>query len=169
MPCLFPCGCFHACESADVMDFGKSGPCETLSWTPTRLPEDKRDTALAGLGSSVLDAVLDNRAALPGKRKAVQALKKSWGRGVSPWWGCRSGPSCKGPTLTKYTSRPLYGGGSAVCMYFVYVYMVLPLDSLFLSLGRLWVPFGFLWTALRPLWDGLRCNGGRLGLPRNMW
>ena len=48
------------------------------------------------------------------------------------------------------TSRPLYGGGSGVCVYFVYVYIVLcffgllwvPFEALFLLLGWLWVFLG---------------------------
>ena len=60
------------------------------------------------------------------------------------------------------TSRSLYGCGSGVCVYSVYVYVVL------CFVGLLWVPFGarFLWVdfgiflghswvALGPLWDAL--------------
>ena len=50
------------------------------------------------------------------------------------------------------TSRPLYGGGSGVCVHFVYVYIGLYLvvllwvsfNRLFLSLAQLWGPFGSL-------------------------
>ena len=73
------------------------------------------------------------------------------------------------------TSRPLYGGGSGVCVYFVYVHIVLrfaaflrvSFDNLFLSPGRLWVPFGFLWAALDHFvtpWVAMEPDGGRLGV-----
>ena len=62
------------------------------------------------------------------------------------------------------TSRPLYGGGSGVCVYFVYAYIA------WWFLALLWVsldyPFGFLWAALGPLCGTLGCHEGRLGLPR---
>ena len=75
------------------------------------------------------------------------------------------------------TSRPLYGGGSRVCVYFVYVYIVLwfvallwvSLELIFLPLGRLWAPFGSPWAALGPLWGALGCHGGRLGRPRAIY
>ena len=88
-------------------------------------------------------------------------------------------------------TRPLYGGGSGVCVYFVYVYIVLwfvghfgmSLELTLLYLERLWAsiwdPFGRLglprdspWShfglPLAPLgcrWDHL----GHLGLPSGAW
>ena len=55
------------------------------------------------------------------------------------------------------TSRPLYGGGSGVCVYFVYVYIVLwfvgfllvSLELVLLSLDQLWASF---WEPLGRLW-----------------
>ena len=54
------------------------------------------------------------------------------------------------------TSRPLYGGGSGVCVYSVYVYIVFALwvssGCLWSTFCRPWVdfghPFGSLWGAL---------------------
>ena len=61
------------------------------------------------------------------------------------------------------TSRPLYGGGSGVCIHFVYVYIVLwfvgflwvSSELISLSLEWLWLPFGFLGQPsdhFGPLW-----------------
>ena len=37
---------------------------------------------------------------------------------IGPWNSCN-------PQAARITSRPLYGGGSGVCVYFAYVYIVL--------------------------------------------
>ena len=65
-------------------------------------------------------------------------------------------------------SQPVYGSASAVCIYFVYMYLVLQcivllyafVNLLLLSLGWLWVPLGSLWGSFGPLWKVLACNGG---------
>ena len=71
-----------------------------------------------------------------------------------------------------YTSRPLYGGGSGLCVYFVYVSTVLcfvglpPLGALrplASFLGPTLGSTGCLWTALGPLWGAKGCHGGLLG------
>ena len=80
------------------------------------------------------------------------------------------------------TSRPLYGGGSGVCTYFVYVYIGFllcwsPLDvfgthfavlgtTLNLLLGAFvapWAPKGLSWVSLWPFWDSLGTPWDRLG------
>ena len=48
-----------------------------------------------------------------------------------------------------YTSRPLYGGGSGVCVYFVYVYIVLWFG---VSFGCLWSSFCSPWGDFGSLW-----------------
>ena len=61
------------------------------------------------------------------------------------------------------TSRPLYGGGSGVCVYFVYVYIVLwfvaLLWCLWSSFCSPWGDFGSLWLP----WDAGGSLWGTLG------
>ena len=60
--------------------------------------------------------------------------------------------------MISHTSRPLYGGGSGVCVYFVYVYIALwcvalfwmSLDPILPFLGWLWLPFGSLGMLVGP-------------------
>jgi len=65
------------------------------------------------------------------------------------------------------TSWPLYGGGSGVCVYFVFVYIVL------WFVGLLWMSLELIVLSLEWLWLPFCCPSailGRLGLPwRSPW
>ena len=63
------------------------------------------------------------------------------------------------------TSRPLYGGGSGVCVYFVYVYIVLWFGGLlWLALGPHFAPWGDFAPPFGSLWGALGSQGGLLGV-----
>ena len=63
------------------------------------------------------------------------------------------------------TSRPLYGGGSGVCVYFVYVYIVLCVVGLrWVALGPHFAPWVDFAPPFRSLWGALGSQGALLGV-----
>ena len=67
--------------------------------------------------------------------------------------------------MYKYTSRPLYGGGSGVCVYFVYVYIVLCFVGLrWVALGPHFASWGDFAPPFGSLWGALGSQGGLLGV-----
>ena len=65
----------------------------------------------------------------------------------------------------KNTSRPLYGGGSGVCVYFVYVYIVLCfVGLLWVALGPHFAPWGDFAHLFGGLWGALGYQGALLGV-----
>ena len=67
--------------------------------------------------------------------------------------------------LVLLLSRPLYGGGSGVCVYFVYVYIVLCfVGLLWVALGRHFAPWGDFAPPFGSLWGALGSQGALLGV-----
>ena len=63
------------------------------------------------------------------------------------------------------TSRPLYGGGSGVCVYFIYVYIFC---DLLLSFGRLGDSLWFPWDHFGPPLASLGMPVGAPWAPRGL-
>ena len=63
------------------------------------------------------------------------------------------------------TSRPLYCGGSGVCVYFVYVYIALCfVGLLWVALGPHFAPWGDFAPLFEGLWGALGSQGALLGV-----
>ena len=83
---------------------------------PPHLPGDGKSPGQDSLPKPPAKGMGDDRAA---------TRLFSWDAQGTQWHRCQ--PITKGilHISINYTSRPLYGGGSGVCLYFVYVYIVL--------------------------------------------